>query len=319
MKIVFMEAATLGADIDLSMFQELGDVTFYDKSVPEENAGRIQDADVVIVNKIPMNEEILRTARCLKLICVTATGTNMIDFDYVAKRGIAVANVKGYSTMSVAQHTFALLFYVYEKLAYYDQYVKSGRYSAGKMFSHFENAFHELDGKTWGIIGLGEIGKKVAELARTFGCQVIYYSTTGKHDNADFARVEFDVLLRKSDIISIHAPLTAATEKLIDAAAFEKMKKEAVLLNLGRGPIVDQKALADALHLGQIAGAGIDVLEQEPPEKEDPLLQIQDSTKLIVTPHIAWATCEARERCVREVYENIVSFVNGERRNIVNS
>ena len=317
MKIVFMETDTLGRDIDLSAFDRLGEVVCYAKSDPDKNAGRIQDADIIVVNKIPINEELLGKVERLKLICITATGTNIVDFPYVNGRGITVTNVKGYSTMSVVQHTFALLFYVYEKLAYYDAFVKDGSYSRSGMFSHFSRTFHELDGKTWGIIGLGEIGRKVAETASVFGCRVIYYSTTGKNHNDSYERVDFDTLLIRSDIISIHAPLTSATEKLLDASAFERMKKEAVLLNLGRGPIVDQKALAKALEEGKIAGAGLDVLEREPLELSDELLKIQDSTKLIVTPHIAWATCEARKRCVQEVYENIVSWQKGERRNVV--
>lgn len=317
MKIVFMEADTLGSDVDLSMFQELGEVVIYGKSEPAENAARIQDADVIVVNKIPMNAGVLETARNLKLICISGTGTNIVDFPYVNRRGIVVTNVRGYSTMSVAQHTFALLFYVYEKLFYYDTFVKSGAYSRSDMFCHFEKSFHELCGKTWGIIGLGEIGRKVAEIAAAFGCDVIYYSTSGIHEDATYKRVSFEELLEKSDIISIHAPLNQATEKLINAEAFEKMKKEAVLLNLGRGPIVEQAALAEALRTGKIAGAGIDVLEQEPPEAADALLAIQDSGRLIITPHIAWATVEARRRCASEVYENIVGWKKGNRRNVV--
>lgn len=317
MKIVFMETDTLGKDIDLSAFDRLGEVVRYDRSDPDRNAERIRDADIIIVNKIPVDEEVLKTAEKLKLICITATGTNIVDFPYVNQRGITVTNVKGYSTMSVVQHTFALLFYVYEKLAYYDAFVKDGTYSESGMFSHFDNTFHELDGKTWGIIGLGEIGRKVAETASVFGCRVIYYSTTGKNYNDLYEKVDFDTLLARSDIISIHAPLTAKTERLMDTFAFQKMKKDAVLLNLGRGPIVDQSALAKALAEGQIGGAGLDVLEKEPLDISDELMKIQDSTKLIITPHIAWATCEARSRCVKEVYENIVSWQKGIKRNVV--
>ncbi len=317
MKIVFMEADTLGKDVDLSAFESLGDVVIYGVSDPSENAKRIEDADVIIVNKIPMNEEILKTAKQLKLICLTATGTNNVDFSYVASRGIMVTNVKGYSTMSVVQHTFALLFYVYEKLTYYDTFVKSGEYARSDMFSHFATPFHELDGKTWGVIGLGEIGRKVAEVAATFGCRVVYYSTSGVNNDATYERVDWETLLKESDIISIHAPLNPSTEKLVNEEALQKMKESAILLNLGRGPIVDQKALTEALQKGEIAGAGLDVLEVEPMSPEDSLLQIQDSTKLIVTPHIAWATCEARKRCADEVYKNIVSWKKGEKRNVV--
>lgn len=317
MKIVFLEADNLGRDIDLSMFHRLGEVVVYGKSEPSEDAARIRDADIVIANKIPLGEALLKSAKQVKLICLTATGTNVVDFPYVNGRGITVTNVKGYSTMSVAQHTFALLFYVYEKLAYYDAYVKSGEYAASDMFCHFAQPFHELAGKIWGIVGLGEIGRKVAQIATAFGCQVVYYSTTGKNGNKLYPRLDFNTLLKTSNIISIHAPLHAATEKVFDAKAFDRMKKDAVLLNVGRGPIVDQTALAQALMSGKIAGAGIDVLEQEPPEADDPLLKIRDSKKLVVTPHMAWATCEARRRCADEVYENIVSWLKGVQRNVV--
>ena len=315
MRIVFMETDTLGDDVDYTPFYNLGEVVKYNKSEPEYNQERVKDADVIVVNKIPMNEETLRYAQHVKLICLTATGTNTVDFDYVRKRKIAVANVKGYSTQSVIQHTFALLFYVYEKLSYYDQFVKSGEYAASDIFSNFDIKFNELFGKTWGIIGLGEIGRGVAKVAEAFGCRVIYYSTSGNNSNSLWERVEFDALLNQSDIISIHAPLNSATEYLIDEDALKKMKKTAVLLNLGRGNIIREEALLKALETGEIAGAGLDVISAEPMLPDNPLLRIKDSTKLIITPHIAWATVEARKRCLYEVYENIVSYLRGEERN----
>jgi len=317
MKIVFLETKTLGNDVSLEAFEALGEVVRYDLSDPEKNAERAKDADTLVVNKIPMNEESLALAKNLKLICLTATGTNNVDFDYVNKRGIAVTNVKGYSTQSVIQHTFAMFFYLYEKLPYYDNFVKSGEYSRNNIFCHFDAKFNELYGKTWGIIGLGEIGRGVAAIAKLFGCRVIYYSTSGKNDNADYERVDFDTLLKESDVVSVHAPLNAATLDLIDTEALAKMKKSAILLNLGRGPIANQEALAEALEKGVIAGAGLDVLTVEPMEPGNPLLRIQDSTKLIITPHIAWATVEARQRCADEVAENIRAFLKGEKRNIV--
>lgn len=317
MKIVFLEADSVGTDVDLTPFDSLGEVIKYSKSEPEENKNRIKDADIVVVNKILMNESTLSEANNLKLICITATGTNIVDFDYTNKRGIAVANVKGYSTQSVIQHTFALLFYVYEKLSYYDEFVKSGNYIKSDIFSHFNEKFNELYGKTWGIIGLGEIGRGVAAVAKAFGCNVIYYSTSGKNANADYTQVNFDTLLETSDIISIHAPLNKETENLIDEAALKKMKSSAVLLNLGRGPIVNEIALAKALEDGKIAGAGLDVLSVEPMAADNPLAAIKDSTKLIITPHIAWATREARARVVEEVYKNAKAFLDGEERNIV--
>lgn len=315
MRIVFMETDTMGDDVDYSPFYNLGEVVKYNKSDPEYNQERVKDADVIVVNKIPMNEETLRDAQHVKLICLTATGTNTVDFDYVRKRNIAVTNVKGYSTQSVIQHTFALLFYVYEKLSYYDQFVKSGEYAASDIFSNFDIKFNELYGKTWGIIGLGEIGRGVAKVAEAFGCRVIYYSTSGNNSNSLWERVEFDALLKQSDIISIHAPLNSATEYLIDEDALRKIKKTAVLLNLGRGNIIREEALLNALETGEIAGAGLDVISAEPMLPDNPLLKIKDSTKLIITPHIAWATVEARRRCLYEVYENMVSYLRGEERN----
>lgn len=317
MKIVFMETDTLGQDVDLTPFDQLGEVVKYPCSVNELNAERIKDAEVIIVNKIPMKASTLDTAKNLKLICITGTGTNIVDFDYTNNRGIAVANVKGYSTQSVVQHTFALFFYVYEKLSYYDHFVKSGEYIRSDIFSHFIVKFHELAGKTWGIIGLGEIGRGVAEVAKLFGCKVVYYSTTGKNSNPAYEQVDLDTLLTCSDVVSIHAPLNASTRDLIGEEQLNKMKKDAILLNLGRGPIVNEQALAKALKEDRIGGAGLDVLSAEPMLATNPLIEIQDSTKLIITPHIAWATVEARQRVTEEVFKNIVAFYRGEERNVV--
>ena len=317
MKLVFLEAKTLGEDVDLSAFEALGEVVVHPLSTVEETKQRVEDADIVIANKVPMNEETLAGAKNLKLVCLTATGTNNVDFGYVRARGIAVTNVKGYSTQSVVQHTFAMLFYLYEKLATYDRYVKSGEYAKCDMFSYFTPIFTELAGKRWGIIGLGEIGRGVASIARQFGCEVCYYSTSGKNDNAEYARLSLDELLTTSDIISIHASLNEATLHLIGREELEKMKPSAYLLNLGRGPIVEENALAEALLNGEIAGAGLDVLEVEPMTKDNPLHQIQDSEKLLITPHIGWATKEARQRCVDEVAENIRAYQRGEERNRV--
>jgi glycerate dehydrogenase len=317
MKIVFLETDTLGEDVDLTLFDSLGEVIKYSSSNPQQDAERSKDADVIIVNKVPMNETTLCKADHLKLICITGTGTNIVDFNYTNSRNITVANVKGYSTQSVVQHTFALFFYVYEKMSYYDRFVKSGEYIKSDIFSHFTVKFHELSGKTWGIIGLGEIGRGVAEVAKLFGCKVIYYSTTGKNSNTAYDQVDLDTLLRESDVISIHAPLNDATKGLIGENELHKMKKSAVLLNLGRGPIVNEQALAKALKEDIIAAAGLDVLSTEPMLPSNPLIEIQDSTKLIITPHIAWATVEARQRVTEEVFQNIVAFQRGEERNVV--
>lgn len=318
MNIVLLETQSLGDDVDLSCFERLGSVTKYSLTSKEEVAGRVEDADIVVANKAPMCEDTLKDAKNLKLIALTATGTNNIDFDYMKLRGIKVANVKGYSTMSVVQHTFALLFYVYEKMRYYDEYVKLGGYCKSPVFSVFDKKFNELAGKKFTVVGLGDIGSKVIEVAKAFGCDVRYYSTTGNNNNSLYKRVSFDEMIKESDIISIHAPLNETTKNMFGIEQFRNMKKEAVILNLGRGGIINEKDLAIALKEEMIAGAGIDVVEVEPIREDNPLLEIKDSTKLVITPHIGWATLEARTRVIEEVYLNIESFSMGENRNIVN-
>lgn len=311
MKVVFLDVKTIGEDIDLSPFDAFGEVVKYSFSTPEETRERTKDADIIVLNKVRIDEASIGEAEKLKLVCVTATGTNNLDKDYLASRGIEWRNVAGYSTESVAQHTFALLFYLLEHLAYYDDYVKSEQYVGDVSFTHFAHVFHELSGKTWGIIGLGNIGRRVAEIAKLFGCRVIYYSTSGKNDNKDYERVTFDELLALSDVVSVHAPLTEATEGLMNAEAFHKMKKDALFLNLGRGPIVVEKDLADALESGEIAGAGLDVLAVEPMAEDNPLVQIKNSEKLIITPHIAWASVEARTRLMKIIAGQITEFLQG--------
>lgn len=308
MKIVFLDVKTIGEDIDLSGYEALGEVVKYDFSTPEQARERARDADVIILNKVEINEKSIGDADKLKLVCVTATGTNNLDKEYLAERGIAWRNVAGYSTETVAQHTFALLFYLFEKLSYYDDYVKSEKYIGDVSFTHFDHVFHELTGKTWGIIGLGNIGRRVADIAKMFGCHVIYYSTSGQNSQPGYERVEFDELLEKSDIVSVHAPLTEETQGLMDAKAFSKMKESAIFLNLGRGPIVVEKDLADALDNGDIAAAGLDVLSVEPMREDNPLRRIKDSEKLIITPHIAWASVEARTRLMEIILGQIKEF-----------
>jgi len=309
MKIVFLDAKTIGDDIDMSGFDALGDVVRYNFSTPEESLERTKDADVVIINKVEINEKTIGNADHLKLVCVTATGTNNLDKEYLAKRGIEWRNVAGYSTETVAQHTFALLFFLMEKLSYYDNYVKSEQYVGDVMFTHFSNVFHELNGKTWGIIGLGNIGRRVAEIAKLFGCRVIYYSTSGKNNNADYERVSFEELLAQSDVVSVHAPLDENTKGLMNYKAFSQMKKTAIFLNLGRGPIVVEQDLATALKEGLIAAAGLDVLSVEPMSVDNPLREIKDSEKLIITPHIAWASVEARTRLMEIICNQIKEYM----------
>ena len=310
MKIVFLDRKTIGDDIDLSAFNEFGEVVIYDYSTVEEAAERTVDADIIILNKVPVNEQTIKNAKNLKLVCVTATGTNNLDKEYLAKRGIAWRNVAGYSTEAVAQHTFSLVFYLMEHLSYYDNYVKSERYVNDKMFTHFEMHFNEIAGKTWGIIGLGAIGQRVAEIATCFGANVIYYSTSGKNHSDIYTEVDLDTLLSTSDIVSIHAPLDENTLHLMDATAFTKMKNTAILINVGRGPIIVEKDLADALNSNKIAAAGIDVLDVEPMADTNPLKDIKDSNKLIITPHIAWAAVEARERLMQIIYSQIKEYLD---------
>ncbi len=308
MKIVFLDAKTIGEDIDLSGYEALGEVVKYDFSTPQEASERVADADVVILNKVPVNEQSIGTAKKLKLVCVTATGTNNLDKEYLDKRGIAWRNVAGYSTECVTQHTFAMLFYLLEHLPYYDEYVKSEKYVGDRMFTHFDRKFSEIDGKTWGIIGLGAIGRRVAEIAKLFGCKLVYYSTTGKNNQPGYQRVELDELLETSDIVSVHAPLTPETEGLMDKTAFAKMKQSAIFLNLGRGPIVSEQDLADALNAGEIRGAALDVLSVEPMQPENPLREIKDSDRLLITPHIAWASVEARKRLMETILGQVKEF-----------
>lgn len=309
MKLVFLDTKTIGEDIDLSVYDALGEVVKYGFSTLEEIPERVKDADVLIVNKIAINEQTIGTAKNLKLVCVTATGTNNLDKEYLKKRGIAWRNVAGYSTESVTQHTFALLFYLLEKIRYYDDYVKDEKYINDTVFTHFAEHFNEVNGKTWGIIGLGTIGRRVADIAKAFGARVIYYSASGSPAQEGYEQVDFETLLTTSDIVSVHAPLNEYTKDLMDREAFAKMKKTAIFLNLGRGPIVVEQDLYEALETGEIAAAGLDVLCEEPMSETNPLAKIKDSKKLIITPHIAWASVEARNRLMQIIVEQIREFL----------
>lgn len=308
MKIIFLDANTIGDDIDLSGYDQLGEVIRYDFSSAEQVPERVRDADVIVLNKVKINQDTIGCADKLKLVCVTATGTDNLDKDYLDSRGIAWRNVAGYSTNSVAQHTFALFFYLWEKLRYYDDYVKSEQYVSDVLFTHFAEKFCELEGKTWGIIGLGAIGHRVADIAGAFGANVIYYSASGQNNQEGYTRVDFDTLLSSSDIISVHAPLNEYTMGLLDRKAFAKMKPSCILLNLGRGPIIVEQDLADALNDNVIAAAGLDVLTVEPMSCDNPLLHIKDSKKLFITPHIAWASVESRTRLMNTILGQIKEF-----------
>lgn len=319
-KIVILERNSVGVDTPVDCFEELGEVTCYpNTTTAEEVRERTKDADIIVANKARLNEESLRESPDVKLICEFATGFDNCDLAYCNSRGIKVANVADYCTDMVAQHTFTLMLTLLQKLPHYDEYVKSGAYAAQDRFSNFDEPFTELAGKTWGIVGMGHIGKKVAQIATAFGCRVIFHSVTGKSTVTEYEQVDKDTLLRESDFLSLHCPLSDLTRDFIDKEALRKMKKTAVLVNVARGPVVNNTDLYDALMNGEIMAAGLDVLEKEPLQLSNPLSKIKDSNRLIITPHLAWASVEARFRCVNEAYLNAKAFLNGEPRNIVNA
>ena len=308
----------MGTDVSVDSISEYGETTVYRNTTAEDVAERIKDAQIIVANKVPLNESTLKDAKDVKLICEFATGYDNVDLNYCTSRGIKVANVVNYSTDAVAQHTFAMCLYILEKLRHYDEYVKSGEYAAQDRFSNFDLPYTELAGKTWGIIGMGNIGKKVAEIAKAFGCRVIFYSVTGRSSCTEYERVDFDTLLKESDFLSLHCPLSDITRNLINLDALKKMKKTAILLNVARGPVVNDEDLYTALTENYILGAGLDVTGTEPMKDSNPLSRIKDSNRLIITPHMAWASIEARTRCVSETCKNIEAFLKGEDRNIVN-
>lgn len=319
MKIVILERNSVGTDVSVDCISDFGEVTVYRNTVTvEEVRERVRDADVIIANKSPLREETLKDAPNVKLICEFATGYDNCDLDYCKSRGIKVTNVVDYCTGMVAQHTFALALALSEKLPHYDNYVKSGEYSAQDRFSNFDLPFYELEGKTWGIVGMGNIGRRVARIATAMGCRVIFHSVTGRSTCTEYEQVDKDTLLAESDFLSLHCPLSDLTRNFIDADALKKMKKTAVLINVARGRVVDNTALYEALVKGEIAAAGLDVVENEPLELSNPLSKLKDSNQLIITPHLAWASVEARTRCVQGAYENIAAFLRGEARNVVN-
>lgn len=307
MNIVILDALTYG-DTSLAGFESLGDVTIYQTTSADETTERVSEAEVIVTNKVVISDAVMEGAPSLKLICVAATGTNNIDHDAAARRGITVKNVAGYSTDAVVQHTFSMLFYLMGHSRYYDEYVKSGSWQKEAVFAHIGPSFSELRGKTWGIIGLGEIGRNVANIASAFGANVCYYSTSGKNENTDYEKTTLSRLLENSDIISIHAPLNKSTENLISHSELLQMKDGAVLLNLGRGGIVDEDALSVIIDVKPIF-VGLDVLTKEPMKTPHPLLGVVHPERLYITPHIAWTSREARERLIASTIENIKTFV----------
>ncbi|MBO7355467.1 MAG: D-2-hydroxyacid dehydrogenase [Lachnospiraceae bacterium] len=312
MKIVILERNSVGPDISVDILNELGEVTAYPNTVSvQEVRERTADAEIVVANKSPINEESLGGSKNVKLVCEFATGYDNCDLEYLKSRGIPVCNVVGYSTDMVAQHTFTLALSLSQNLFWYDDYVKSGKYSAQDRFSNFDIAFSELSGKTWGIVGMGNIGRKVAQIATAFGCRVIFTSVTGKSTVTEYEMVSKEELLKRSDFLSLHCPLSDITRNYIDRDALKMMKPSAYLINVARGRVVNNTDLYEAIESGEIAGAGLDVLEDEPLRLTNPLSRIKDSGKLIITPHLAWGSVEARYRCVQGVYDNIRAFLDG--------
>lgn len=312
MKIVILDAKTMGEDIDFSPILNIGETVIYDKTSPEEIESRINDADVVCLNKVVLDEACLKKAEKLKLICLFAIGFNNVDTIYCKERGIKVRNVPGYCVESVCQHTFAMLFALMENIRYYDDYVQSGEYEKSGVANHLGKPFEEICGKKWGIIGMGAIGRRIADVASAFGANVSYASLSGVKRKEKYSEVPFEKLIYESDIISLSAPLNESTYKIIGENELKKMKSTAIIVNVGRGALTDEKALAEALDSGEIGGAAIDVYENEPPKSDCPLLKVKNKEKILYTPHIAWSSVQARKRCVEMVADNINAFICGE-------
>ena len=304
MKIVFLDAATMG-DVSFEPIDRLGEFVKYDLSSPLEAKERVADCDVMIVNKVLVTPDLIDAAPSLKLICESATGVNNIDLEYAASKGIPVRNAVGYSTTSVAQATFMQILSLMGEGPYYDDCVKSGRYSSLGMFTDPDKNWEELDGKTIGVIGMGNIGSRVAKIAQAFGMNVCYYSTSGTGHCTEHPCLPLDEILKVSDVVSIHAPLNDRTNGLIGAEQIAMMKPTAILVNMGRGGIVDESALADAINNNVIAGAALDVFVKEPTPSDNPLLHVKYPERLRLAPHAAWASVQARERLVEQIAENI--------------
>ncbi|MFL5729854.1 MAG: D-2-hydroxyacid dehydrogenase [Cytophagaceae bacterium] len=308
-KIVFLDADTVGVLPELDQLKSLGEPVFYPFSSYQETAERISEAEIIITNKVVIDRKIMEQSPALKLICVAATGMNNIDLPCAEEKGILVKNVKGYSTDSVAQLSFGLLLNLLNHIAFYDHFVKSGKYSSSRLFTSLDREIVQLKDKTLGIVGLGAIGRKVAEIATAFGARVIYFSASGKNNQPLYQKVSMDQLLSDSDIISIHAPLSEHTRNLIGYQELKRMKSSALLINAGRGGIVNEEDLARALNENLIAGAAVDVYEKEPPDPYNPLLKLIQPEKILLTPHIAWAAREARQELLSQIIAHIRKYL----------
>ena len=313
LRIAVLDAKTLGEDLDLSPLDAVGDVTVYDTSAPEEIPGRISGADVVMINKIRLNESNL-SGSPVRLICVAATGYDNIDVAWCRSHGIAVSNVVGYSTDSVAQLTVSMALSLTNHLREYTQAVRDGSYTRGGVANRLTPVYHELSGRTWGIAGYGHIGKKVGAVARALGCRVIVFKRTPEEG---CECVDPDTLCRESDILSIHLPLSEATRGFLSAERIAMLKREAIVINVARGAVTDEKALAEALKQGSIGGLGVDVYSREPFPEDHPFYELRENDRACFTPHMAWGAYEARVRCLDEMILNIRAFQRGERRNRV--
>ena len=306
MKIVLLDALTFG-ETDLSGFDSLGEIEVFQTTSPDEVQTRIASCDVIVTNKVVITDAHMQETPTLKLICVAATGMNNVDLNAAKERNIEVKNVAGYSTDSVVQHTFSMLFYLLGHSRYYDEYVKSGEYSRSQIFTDVSHPYSEIKGKRWGMIGLGAIGRNVATIANAFGAEVCYFSTSGRNSTDDFERVELDELLKSCDIISIHAPLNEQTNNLLDYERLLTCKDGATILNLGRGGIINEEAVAKIIDEKNLS-FGLDVLTAEPMQENHPLLSVKNIDNLYITPHIAWASVEARDKLIASVIENIKSI-----------
>lgn len=314
MNIVFLDSGTVGNDIDINVYEKLGSLTTYNATPQSEAPERVKDANVIITNKVKLTEEVLSAAKELKLVCVTATGFDNVDLNYAKKNGIAVCNVKGYSTDSVAQITVATVLSLVNHLNFYDSFCKSGEYTKSGVQNRLEPVFHELAGKTWGIYGYGNIGKKVADVAKAFGCKVIVCKRTPEEG---VECVTLSELFERSDIITLHTPLNDETYHSVNKEILAKSKKHLVLVNAARGAVTDEKAVYDAVTDGVIGAYGTDVYSVEPMQYDNPIFALKDCENVMFTPHMAWGAYEARERLIYEVYENIAAFCNGRIRNRV--
>jgi len=308
MNIVILDAKTLGDDLDISTLDTFGEVTTYQTTTLEETPGRIKTAEIIITNKVVITAQMMEEAPQLKLICIAATGMNNVDLDAAKTMRIEVKNVAGYSTQSVVQHTFSMALYLIEKMAYYDHVVKSGKWTDSELFTDVSRPFFEIAGKRWGIIGLGSIGKEVARVATAFGAKVCYHSTSGENYDQKYPHVELESMMRECDIISIHCPLNDKTYNLINTSNLGFLKEGSVLLNLGRGSIVNEADLAKELDKRKIY-AGLDVLTPEPVAEDNPLMAVVNQDRLLITPHIAWTSIEARKKLLEGIVENIKTFM----------